>query len=116
MPVALYTVKIIVSSLTGEHKWVLPKGHIEKGETAQFAAVREVREEAGVSARPIKKAGVIYYTKKGKSCSAVYFIMEFLGVKGQGSENRQVLWLEKDEALKKLGDGKRAGLFKRVSV
>jgi 8-oxo-dGTP pyrophosphatase MutT (NUDIX family) len=28
--------------------WVFPKGHIEPGETAEAAAVREVLEEAGV--------------------------------------------------------------------
>src|SRR5690606_16612824 len=30
--------------------WVFPKGHIEEGETSQAAALREVREEAGVRA------------------------------------------------------------------
>ena len=31
-------------------RWSLPGGHIEPGETAQAAAVREVREETGVEA------------------------------------------------------------------
>ena len=31
--------------------WVLPKGHIEPGESAQMTAVREVHEETGVRAR-----------------------------------------------------------------
>ena len=29
-------------------RWTIPKGHIEPGETAQAAAVREVGEEAGL--------------------------------------------------------------------
>ena len=33
---------------TGEVQWVMPKGHIEKGETSEQAAIREVREEAGL--------------------------------------------------------------------
>ena len=32
----------------GEVQWVMPKGHIEKGETSEGAAIREVREEAGI--------------------------------------------------------------------
>lgn len=31
--------------------WLFPKGHLEDGETAQDAALREVEEEAGVDAR-----------------------------------------------------------------
>lgn len=33
---------------TGEIQWVMPKGHIGKEETSEEAAIREVREEAGI--------------------------------------------------------------------
>ena len=36
---------------SGYHKWVLPKGLIEQGESEQQTAVREVEEEMGVVAR-----------------------------------------------------------------
>jgi ADP-ribose pyrophosphatase YjhB (NUDIX family) len=39
-------------------QWSLPGGHIEAGETAAAAAIREVLEEAGVSARTVGLAGV----------------------------------------------------------
>ena len=42
--------------------WVFPKGHVEEGETLQAAAVREVREEAGVAARVEAALGVTRYT------------------------------------------------------
>lgn len=34
--------------------WSIPKGHVERGESEEEAAVREVFEEAGLSAEPIK--------------------------------------------------------------
>lgn len=33
---------------TNEIQWVMPKGHIQQRETSEQAAIREVREEAGV--------------------------------------------------------------------
>ena len=35
-------------SRSGHLEWCLPKGHIEKGETPQQTAVREVHEETGI--------------------------------------------------------------------
>ena len=32
----------------GSDYWILPKGHIEEGETAEIAALREIREETGL--------------------------------------------------------------------
>ncbi|AHM55754.1 NUDIX hydrolase [Peptoclostridium acidaminophilum DSM 3953] len=44
--------------------WVLPKGKIELGESRENAALREVREEAGLRAEIIKYLGEIHYTFK----------------------------------------------------
>lgn len=43
-------------------KWDLPKGKIDKGENAEEAAIREVKEETGVLVSPnIKKAGTTFH-------------------------------------------------------
>lgn len=45
----------------GRLLWSLPKGHIEPGETAEQAAVREVTEETGIVGEVLAQLGVIDY-------------------------------------------------------
>lgn len=43
----------------GRLVWSLPKGHLEEGETAEVAAVREVSEETGIAGRVVAPLGTI---------------------------------------------------------
>ncbi len=43
----------------GRLVWSLPKGHLEAGETAEQAAVREVEEETGIRGRVLGPLGTI---------------------------------------------------------
>jgi 8-oxo-dGTP pyrophosphatase MutT (NUDIX family) len=43
----------------GRMVWSLPKGHIEAGETPEAAAIREIREETGISGSIVAPLGVI---------------------------------------------------------
>lgn len=45
----------------GKLLWSLPKGHIEDGETVEQTAVREVKEETGISAHVVRPLGTIDY-------------------------------------------------------
>ncbi len=45
----------------GRVEWCLPKGHLEAGETAAQAAVREIAEETGVTGRVVQELGSIDY-------------------------------------------------------
>jgi len=53
------------AALIGRHDrrgrlvWSLPKGHVEPGETAELAAIREVEEETGIHGRVIAPLGTI---------------------------------------------------------
>jgi len=42
--------------------WVLPKGNLEPGETYKAAALREVKEESGVSAKVLSYLGKTQYS------------------------------------------------------
>lgn len=43
----------------GRLLWSLPKGHIEPGESAEQAAIREVAEETGITGRIVGRLGTI---------------------------------------------------------
>lgn len=45
----------------GRMLWSLPKGHIEKGETAEQTAIREVAEETGIRGTVLAALGSIDY-------------------------------------------------------
>ena len=69
-----------VCNLKQETVWCLPKGHLEKGETAEQAAVREVTEETGwrcKSLGPILQVGY-FFKRQGRLVSKKvdWFAME----------------------------------------
>jgi 8-oxo-dGTP pyrophosphatase MutT (NUDIX family) len=53
----------------GQRVLALPKGHLDDAETAEQAAVREVREEGGVEAELVSHLGDVryWYRRKGRS-------------------------------------------------
>lgn len=54
-------------SRSGHLEWCLPKGHIEKGETPQQTAVREVHEETGILGEVVDSIATIDYWFTGTS-------------------------------------------------
>jgi 8-oxo-dGTP pyrophosphatase MutT (NUDIX family) len=53
--------RILLISTQGGRRWQLPKGHIEEGETAEQAALREVREETGVTGQVMAPLSEVEY-------------------------------------------------------
>ena len=58
--------EFLIGKHSGYHKWVLPKGLVERGESREGAAVREVVEEVGVEAiitdlTPVKTIEYYYF-------------------------------------------------------
>jgi 8-oxo-dGTP pyrophosphatase MutT (NUDIX family) len=56
---------VSIGGVGGQNRWQLPKGSVEKGESPETAAVREAREEAGVSSEVVKLIETIEYWYAG---------------------------------------------------
>jgi 8-oxo-dGTP pyrophosphatase MutT (NUDIX family) len=90
---------LLVRAKPAPHDWVLPKGHIERGEAAEDAARREVQEEAGVDAEPICYLGLIEFdSPKGEHVRAGFLFMTFKSTVPP-AEKRETRWCPIDEAL-----------------
>jgi len=66
---------VLISHLTqkGLCVWCLPKGTVEPGESLEQTALREVREETGITARILEKLGEIHYEFYSKYDKALLF-------------------------------------------
>jgi 8-oxo-dGTP pyrophosphatase MutT (NUDIX family) len=62
----------------GRVEWCLPKGHLERGETPQEAAVREIAEETGITGRVIGSLGDIDYWFSAEGRRVHKFVHHFL--------------------------------------
>lgn len=78
--------------------WVLPKGHIEPGETAEAAAAREVEEEAGVRATIVAPAGESEFVAGGKPVRTIFFLMRYEAEVSRTEERRRA-WHRYEDAL-----------------
>src|SRR5262249_25424281 len=91
---------LLVRAKPAPHDWVLPKGHIENGETPDEAAAREVREEAGVDALPLTYLGHLEYdSPKGEHVRAAIFLMQFMR-EVPAVDNPEIRWCSTREALR----------------
>jgi ADP-ribose pyrophosphatase YjhB (NUDIX family) len=54
---------LLVRTTYGGPRWDFPGGHVHRGESAEEAVVREIREESGVEVEPARLVGVDYVTR-----------------------------------------------------
>lgn len=88
---------LIVRASREPFEWVLPKGHIEAGESPEDAARREVLEESGVDAEIVHLLGDDSFEVNGKTIHVRFFLMRLLN-QGAASESRETRWCSPDEA------------------
>ena len=82
----------------------IPKGHVEKGETEEETAVREVKEETNCDAKIIPgfREVITYSPKPNVMKDVVFFVGEALttNLKPQEEETSDVFFINQFEALK----------------
>ena len=102
-------VQVLVCKDAGYKKWVLPKGLVDKGESFEETAAREVREEVGVQGRIVAPLGEekYVYTARGIRVfkTVTYFLMEYVAGNelDHDHEMDEVKWVSIDEAIGLMG-------------
>jgi 8-oxo-dGTP pyrophosphatase MutT (NUDIX family) len=92
----------------GRKVLALPKGHPDPGESVADAALREVREEAGVQARLVEKLGDVryWYMRDGRRIAKVvsFFLLEYVDgdVRRHDFEVEEALWMPLEQASREL--------------
>jgi len=95
------------------HKWILPKGRIEEGESLEDTSLREIKEETGLKnielVKKIDKTNYWFKTdKQERLTKEVHFYLyedidskDNICVEEENFDKGQ--WFTKDEAFKKIG-------------
>lgn len=102
--------EVLLIATGGGRRWQLPKGHVEPGESLAEAAVREVREETGVSGRIVATLPAIDYTFVEKDGRRVrkhvdYFLLDYVEGDAADHDPAEVdaaRWFAWPEALRRL--------------
>jgi 8-oxo-dGTP pyrophosphatase MutT (NUDIX family) len=92
---------LLVTARRDPDSWVLPKGHIEPGESPEQTAIREVLEESGVSATIEDFLGQVHVRVRGQRQLIKYYLMPFHR-QGSGVEGRAVAWMNAEQAARHL--------------
>ena len=104
----------------GRLLWSLPKGHLEQGETAADAAVREVEEETGISGSLVSELGIIdfWFVAEGRRVHKTVHHFLLLATGGELSdadvEVTEVAWVPLDELADRLAYADERRLVRRV--
>lgn len=94
---------LLIRHVNGGH-WAFPKGHVEKGETEEQTALREILEETGLSVTLDNRYRqvVSYSPKKDVIKDVVYFVayaQPDSETVAQEAEISQIKWVDADKSV-----------------
>lgn len=101
--------------------WSLPKGHVEAGESAEQAAVREIIEETGIHGRVVRPIGTIdyWFAADGRRIHKTVHHFLLLAVEGELSaddiEVEEAAWVALDEVADRLAFANERALVLRAA-
>lgn len=103
-------IEVALVLVKGGYFWCLPKGLIDKGETPEVTAIREVKEETGLTGRIHEKLGDISYwyniKEENIKCRKTvhFYLMEYIS--GNTSQHDfevdEASWFSIETAMRKL--------------
>jgi 8-oxo-dGTP pyrophosphatase MutT (NUDIX family) len=99
---------------------VLPKGHLDEGETEEAAANREVTEETGVIAELIEKLGDVEYSyeRRGRRRDkrVAFYLFEYRtgSLEDHDHEIEEARWMPLEQAARDLTYAGERGIVKRA--
>ena len=105
---------LVVTARRDPSAWIFPKGHLEPGEDAATAALRELREEAGVLGRIVAPLGSLAFRSGEEDVEVSYFLLEGT-TEGRAGEGRQLRWVPFAEAQRLLTYEDARGLLGRAA-
>lgn len=107
-------------------RWQLPKGLVDRGETPEIAALREVREEAGIEATIVEKIETVEYwyqaKVEGRRVRYHKFVHFFLMLYAAGDvtehdhEVNEARWVETGAALELIAFKSERGVLEKAAA
>ncbi len=103
-------VEVALISVGEDNRWQLPKGLVDKGESTEVAAIREVREEAGIDTEMVTRIDKVEYwyfwKENGQRIRYHKFVYFYLlryksgDVRDHDHEVNEARWVVIDDAIK----------------
>lgn len=90
---------LLVRAKSDPTVWIFPKGHIERGETAADAALRETREEAGIVGELVRPIGGPVHFHNGRYEVTVQYYLIRPVKEFDETDGRAKKWFRFDDAV-----------------